>query len=63
MVDIDSPQGRALRLKCIKLLHAIKLHDAPQIEAILDDDFPIETPVTDTNLPVLSAACIYVFEP
>lgn len=63
MVDIDSQQGRALKLKSIKLLHAIKLYDAPQIEALLDDSFPIETPVTDTNLPALSAACIYVFEP
>ena len=61
MVEMTQ-QGKQLKTKCLKLLHAVRFRELNQIVQILNDNFPIDTPISDSGMSVLASACVFLNE-
>lgn len=57
MYEAVTVEQRAHKSKCLKLLHSIKIRDLKEIQSILDSNFNVDSPITDTGMTALSAAC------
>lgn len=53
---------RTLKMKSIILFHALKTRDLEKINQILAEEFPIDSPITDTGMAALAAACSTLFD-